>query len=283
MQASRYFNVRLASLPHFLSLTHRCNMGGGWYNNKWGGARKKWGGTKKRYYKKKPSVSSRAVAEKRYEDHSAGGGGLPSFPATQTVSMRFAGYANISTMAVLGTNNVYSANSAYDPDVTSLGGFSAMGWDEWSAFYNHYCVDSATITATFTIAANVAPSATPVFCYIKLVDETTDDSENFQVWCCNGNTTWKQAAQGTNANVFSLKKHYNTRSFFKIEDPQDALERLGAPVTSNPTERAYFQVGMCSGTNAAPVPPGEATEYPCFVNVLITYNVTFSEPKALAH
>jgi len=253
------------------------------YRKRWGSRQGGWKGKKKSYYKHKPSVSSRAVAEKRYEDHSTGGGGLPSFPATQTVSLRFAGYADIGTTGVLGTNNIYSANSAYDPDVTAAGGFSAMGWDEWSAFYNHYCVDSATITATFTIAASVTPSATPVFCYIKLVDETTDDSENFQIWCCNGNTTWKQAAQGTNANVFSLKKHYNTRSFFNLEDPQDALERVGAPVTTNPPERAYFQVGMCSGTNAAPVPPGEATEYPCFVNVLITYNVTFSEPKALVH
>jgi len=253
------------------------------YKKRWGGyggGRKKWGGGK-RYYKKSPSVSSRAVAEKRYESHSEGGGGLPSFPASQTVSMRFAGLANLSTSGVLGTNNVYCANSPYDPDDTSITGLSAMGWKEWSTFYNHYCVDSATITATFTIAASATPSATPVFCYIKLVDETTDDTENFQLWCCNGNTTWKQAAQGTNACVFSLKKHYNTRSFFKIDDPQDALARVGAPVTTYPNERAFWQVGMCSGTNAPPVPPGEATEYPCFVNVLITYNVTFSEPKTL--
>lgn len=253
------------------------------YNRRWTPRRR---APARRYYRAKSNrrpVLTRRVAEHRYSNHTSGGGGLPSFPATQTVSMRFAGFANLSTNAVLGTNNVYSANSAYDPDVTSLGGFSAMGWDEWSAFYNHYCVDSASITATFTIAANVAPSATPVLCYIKLVDETTDDSENFQVWACNGNTAWKQAAQGTNACVFQLKKNFNTRSFFNIDDPQDALERLGAPVTSNPTERAYFQVGMCSGTNATPVPPEGATEYPCFVNVLITYNVTFSEPKALAH
>jgi len=227
------------------------------------------------------TTTTRRAAETRYTSHQESGGGLPSFPATQTVSMRWAGLANLSTTGVLGTNNIYCANSVYDPDDSSMSGLSAMGLKEWSVFYNHYCVDSAKITATFTIPANATPSATPVFCYIKLVDETTDDTENFQLWCCNGNTVWKQAAQGTNANVFSLTKNFNARSFFKIDDPQDALARVGAPVTDNPAERAFWQVGMCSGTNSPAVPPGESTEYPCLVNVLITYNVTFSEPKTI--
>lgn len=244
----------------------------------WG---KKWSG-KKTYYKRRPTTRE-PQARNTYKNYTQGGPSMVNFPATNTVAMRWSGYANVGTTGVVGTNNVYSANSVYDPDHTSGAGFSAMGLDEWSMFYNHYCVDSATITATFTIPASATPSPTPIACYIKLTDDTSDDTELSQSWMCNGNTCWKEAAQGTQAVVFQLKKHFNAADFFGLKDPMDAQSNIGALVSTNPAERAYWMVGMSSTTGSAPVPPGEATEYPCWVNVLITYNTTFTEPKYLPH
>lgn len=233
-------------------------------------------------YKRKPVTTQRS-AQSKYKLVSEGGPGLAQFPATNTVAMRWAGSCNLGTSGVAGDVHVYAANSIYDPDYTSAGGFSAMGYDEWLAFYNHYLVDSATISATFTIPASIIPSPSAVLCYIKLVDDTTDDSEQFSTWGCNGNTVWKQVAQGTNAVTVTLTKTFNCASFFNLANPQDAQARVGAPFGSNPPEGSYFMVGMSSIDGVPPIPPGEATEYPCVASVLLTYNTTLSEPKALTH
>lgn len=251
------------------------SYGGGWKSWKGKGKWKKGGSSKK--------VTTQKQAQAAFRKSASGGPGLPGFPATNTVCMRFAGQCDLSVTGVLGDQHTYSCNSGYDPDFTSAGGFSAMGWDEWSAFYNHYMVESAKITVTFTIPASATPSPTPMCAYLKLTDDGTDDAENFEIWQTNGNTVWKPFAQGTQATVLQLTGTFNTKTFFDVVDPIDAQERLGAPMTTNPTERAFWMIGVCSTSGAAPTPPGEATSYPAFATVLIEYNITLTEPKALAH
>lgn len=62
-------------------------------------------------------------------------------------------YSRRHTQVGTGTANIpyvytFNANSCYDPDNTG-GGTQPTGWDQWSAFYRHYCVLASRITVTW--------------------------------------------------------------------------------------------------------------------------------------
>lgn len=72
-----------------------------------------------------------------------------------------------------------------------------------------------------------------------------------------------------------IASKFSCKQFFKIANPSDNTERVGAQMGASPTETADYVLWVQSfgGT-----PPGDNTIY---VNVTIDYAVIFGEPKDL--
>jgi hypothetical protein len=75
-------------------------------------------------------------------------------------------------------------------------------------------------------------------------------------------------------NPRKVSKTYDPRIFFNIKDIEDNWKRLGALISADPAEEAYFTVfaGSAATSNDPPA-----------VNCLVTidFTVMFSEPKEL--
>lgn len=171
----------------------------------------------------------------------------------------------VGSMAVLN----YSANDAQDP-YQGVGGHQPLGWDQWSAFYNHYVVVGARIKVQFS-NESWSTGNSQVMCGINLSDDLTISSSPTALAEQNL-TKYKLLRVGSNQNQVVAYKNYSARKFFNITDIKDNFDRLGALVSTGPTEKAYFNVfaGSIIGSDDAPQ-----------INILVTidYIVDFSEPK----
>uniref|UniRef100_UPI004048E6F8 hypothetical protein n=1 Tax=Algoriphagus sp. TaxID=1872435 RepID=UPI004048E6F8 len=181
------------------------------------------------------------------------------FPAVEKYQLRYCDTIAINAPIGAAASYLFRANSIYDPDQTGTG-HQPYGHDQLNEIYNHYCVDSSTITVTPTTFSGVMG--------ISVTDN--------QVVSSGFNTVKEQQAtsisvvpHGTaGTNPVTLKKTYNRWSSFPVYKDTSAL--MGA----NPAEEAYFQLWV-TGTDAG-IDPANAT----FL-VTITYNVTCYELKDL--
>ena len=69
------------------------------------------------------------------------------FPAVEKYQLRYSQTVTIDPSQASATSALFRANSIYDPD-KSVGGHQPYGHDVLEQIYNHYCVDSATITVS---------------------------------------------------------------------------------------------------------------------------------------
>lgn len=138
---------------------------------------------------------------------------------------------------------VFRANSIYDPDY-SAAGHQPMGYDQLSALYAHYVVLSSTIVARYrhfeatdkylaVTGVLLSSSYTPVTnLWTTLVEQPRD--------VCS--SQYSDSATSTSGQpLLSLRGPvYNAKKFFGVKDPQDAASTIGASVTTNPSDGAYF-------------------------------------------
>lgn len=183
------------------------------------------------------------------------------------VKMRYAEGATINPGAagILNTY-VFSANSIYDPNVSSTGHQPLMH-DQLITFYNHYCVTRSKIHVTFTPStATIEPVSTVG---IKLNDVNNFSASDPDTIVEQDDTCYRMMYTGSN-NPVKLTKVYNAKTFFNIKDIKDNLDRLGSNFGANPTEQAYFMVfaGNQHAYDGAAI----------YINVLIEYEVLVSEP-----
>lgn len=180
------------------------------------------------------------------------------FPAVEKYQLRYCDTIQIDAPAGQANSYLFRANSIFDPEYSGAG-HQPYGHDTLQEIYNHYCVDSATITVTPTNCNGVFG--------ISVTDNATVSS--------GFNTVKEQQATSmavqngvTGNRALTLKKHYNRHTSFPVYKDTSAF--MGA----NPAEEAYFQLWM-TGTDGG-INPNNAT----FL-VTITYNVTCYELKDL--
>jgi hypothetical protein len=194
------------------------------------------------------------------------------FPKTNQVRLRYV--EGISINAGTGTLglHLFRANSCFDPNYTGTG-HQPNGFDQWSAFYNHYVVTHSKITTHFTIDSSAAISAGIMVCGVSLTDDVTSTT--------SPSLMLEQSQTAKTTGVFNLynnprrvSKTYDPKVFFNVTDVNDNWKRLGALISANPDEEAYFTIYVGSPLSSLDVPS---------VNVLveIEYTVMFSEPKEL--
>ena len=195
---------------------------------------------------------------------------ITGFPIAQSVTLCYCAGMDIETdTAAIGYKD-FRANGMYDPEV-AIGGHQPLGFDQWSAFYNHWIVYSSTIEATFrdNAEANLCQVG------ILLGDDTTmpvtatairEQPLNRNKFLVSGNVG-KQA-------ITTVRHTFNTKQFFNLVDVKDAGDRLGGSIAADPTDVAIFRVyfGLAD----------DSTSSRTFnIAVKIRYTAVFSEPKAL--
>ncbi|WP_445772155.1 hypothetical protein, partial [Rheinheimera sp.] len=180
------------------------------------------------------------------------------FPAVEKYQLRYCQTIGIDPNVGQAASYLFRANSIYDPDFTGTG-HQPYGHDQLEEIYNHYCVDSATITVTPTdgVQGIWGISVTDN----SVVTSGFDTVVEQQATSVTG-PSWNGAQMPT------LKKTYNRHTSFPVYKDTSAL--MGA----NPAEEAYFQV-WCRAKDAATNQPNS------LFLVCITYNVTCYELKDL--
>ncbi len=184
-------------------------------------------------------------------------------------SLRYCATEPLTSTAGAIHSVVYSANSAYDPK-TAAGGHQPMGYDTFSALYNHYVVVGSKITVKFISESQQIPT----ICGIYLSDSQTVPYTTYQ--------EFREARKGTQGLLGSLAikpvtaiSKFSAKKFFNLDNVKDNFDRLGALVTANPEEQAYYMIFVQSADYA-----NTGSEIQCLIT--IDYLIEYSEPVDLA-
>jgi len=193
---------------------------------------------------------------------------LSGMPKTRRAILRYTEHVTSMT-STTGTlaSYVFRANGLYDPNYTSTG-HQPMGFDQWAALYNHYVVLGSKMTVkVLPQETNVSPCVIGTFLTDgSAVPYTTPGS-------------FIEAKRGpyrlfkATDRVVSLVQKYSSKKQFNVVDVKDNMDRLGAPVTADPTEEAMFNIWFFTM---------DLTTASLNLFVSIDYIVEFSEPKDMA-
>lgn len=165
------------------------------------------------------------------------------------------------------STNLFRANSIYDPDYSGAG-HQPMGYDQYIEMYSDVLVRSSRITVTHlnsttsgtVFGVTLSPSATS----LTIPGDYIEQQTCAYAYTNSSLTTLNQ----TVVNKFDAKR------FFDVKDPVDE-EDLHHGAGSNPAKVAYYHVFVGGFTTTADAAASA-------VNVLIEYDVEFSEPVQLA-
>lgn len=198
---------------------------------------------------------------------------LPTgFPQTTMVKLKYVDTITLDSALGVVDSRYFRCNSLFDPD-QAAGGHQPLGHDQWSSFYNHYVVVGALCKATFAKDSNTPEGGFNV-CGIQVTDDTVA-SANVTTLLEQGMTSKKYAYKSINSHKpVTVTRGFSTKKFFNVTNVSDNIDRLGALITANPIEQAFFQV--FTGAASSAVNPNAQT---CLVE--ITYTVIYSEPKEL--
>jgi len=201
------------------------------------------------------------------------------FPSNKIVRMRYAERISMApeNVASFAFYN-FSANNAFDPNRSGTG-HQPMGYDQWSGFYNHYVVVGSKITVKFIPQTPTSSENETVICGVKLTDDTTPVITSGSLWENISERGFSRQIMIPNTNAIrpvTTSAKYSAKKFFNVTNVKDNLTRIGATVSSSPTDEAIYQVWFASATDVNL--PG----YIMHALVQIDYLVVFSEPKDIA-
>ncbi len=205
--------------------------------------------------------------------------GLP-FSTSRVTTLRYVLQVTLNCNNNAFSYIVFNANGPQTPfssastNVTATTAHQPKGWDQWTAFYNDYVVISSTLKVTSSGQNSTDPLTGAGILAVALSD--TNGAYGSAMDCLeDGKSVWKHFAPNTSQAPTVVKHYFNAKKFFNITDINDNVTRLGANVTSQPSEAAYFFVQFfCNNTAAS------STSGP-FTWVELEYTVMFTSPKDL--
>lgn len=212
---------------------------------------------RKRIIKRKPKTYKR----KRRRNTQGYQSGMPK---VRRAKLRYS--ENISLTSTAGSTGVYTfrANFPYDPNETGAG-HQPMSYDQWGQMYNHYVVVGSKITI---LQMSGGAAATATISGVYLSDDTTLPYTTPNGFIEAKKGTWRTTTHQRKPTKFSC--NFSAKKFFSITDIKDNTGRLGALVSTNPTELAYFNIWFNDVTGAT-----TTNDY----QVVVDYIIQFSEPK----
>lgn len=195
---------------------------------------------------------------------------VPNGIPTQTIAkLRYCDSIDmVSNSGTLGFQT-FRANSIFDPDYTGLG-HQPYPRDTWSQLYNHYVVLGSKITVIYGTSGDTQSNNQVVG--VLLGDQNTAGYTDYTEFMEAGKGSYKVLSDQRNAKYAVCK--YSAKKFYQVANVSDNVDRLGAAMTTNPTEQAFFHL-WCQSQN-------KSSTTNCPVTVQIDYIVKFSEPKLLS-
>lgn len=189
-------------------------------------------------------------------------------PTMRTANMRYVATQSVTSTGGALQEVILRANSVFDPFQGS-GGHQPMSYDQWSALYNHYVVLGSKITIKLL---PIDGDQSPGYCGIYLSDGTVPPYTSAPEFAEARKGTWKLIIPAQSSSV-TLTNKLSVKKFFNVKDVKDNIDRLGASVTANPAEEAYyhFWYGTANGSTDT-----------IRIMYTIDYIVQFSEPKDIA-
>jgi len=226
------------------------------------------------------SKRRRVIKKKRYAFKRKGRGRNRAlvqvgFPRQQAVKLRYVSTVSINPAATQLGYHFFRANSLYDPDYTSAG-HQPMTYDMWGTLYNHYVVVGSRITVTF--GGDGSTGQTPLIYGVALTDDPTSTS-NPTTLLENGTTGYRITSPngpGQLARCPRYSKGFSAKRFFSVVNPTDNVTRIGASISADPTEVAFFAVFV------GPLPDTAYDIGTMLCTIQIEYFALFSEPKEQA-
>lgn len=182
----------------------------------------------------------------------------------------------ITGAAGIITTRFFSANGAYDPDVTGTG-HQPMGFDTMMLYYEQYCVVRSKITVTFVNkgveAVRAAISLTPDTTAPVIGDLVENGLIRPVVLDAPNNSSGSGGRYGRIA-VDNLS--CDTASFFGRKSHRELLDdtSLNGNSAANPSEQVYFAVSSWGGFST----DNTTVNY----DVILEYDVIFWEPRKLS-
>lgn len=190
---------------------------------------------------------------------------VPLFPARTTRRLRYSTNVTLSSASGAVATHVFAANGLFDPDITSTG-HQPMGFDQMMLSYNHYCVKTARIRASFKNTTTSVPqacirldgAATP----ITVIDQIIEEGMLVQ-------------------SALEIKGDYGANKMLTIgidiaahQGVNDVVDNpsLQGTAAANPAEISYFHIQMWDSA---------AVSGTCNVDVEIEFTATFTEPRIL--
>lgn len=195
------------------------------------------------------------------------------FPATTMVKLRYCESATLNPAAGFCARYQFRANSCNDPNQTGAG-HQPLGYDQWSVFYNHYVVVGAKLKVTISPNTTTASAGTTI-CGITLADDTTGSTNLSTIMEQPLTRSTKRYTSISASKPAVITKTFSAKKFFNLTNVTDNISRIGATITNDPSELAYFSTWVGMG-NVLIDPP----EYNLFFE--LEQIVIFSEPKELS-
>jgi len=182
----------------------------------------------------------------------------------QLVNFRYQDVRSIQPAALATAVHIFSANGAYDPDISG-GGHQPRGFDQLMQLYDHFVVIATKITIDFIARAG---ETVPVICGVAVRDFTTTDDYNGYIE--GGNVKYSYTGQFNGVKT-RIEYKLNPNRFLGRSKPM-ADPNLKGSTSGNPTEQCFFHVFLY-----APFILQDPGAYAA--NVVIEYTAILIEPK----
>lgn len=196
----------------------------------------------------------------------------PVIPDTTIVTLRYHQTVFVNPSTGLAGSYLFRANSIQDPNYTdSTGDHQPYGHDEWSNFYQHYCVMNSKCTARFISQSSVVANGSAL-AVLGLQRSATLQSDVDTIIERRDASTKFMSTAGSN-QACTLVKKYDAKKFHGYTDLGDSAETRTA-IGSNPLDVAYFNVSLVPLSSAYDVDPTA-------VSVTIDYTIKFMERQEL--
>jgi len=189
----------------------------------------------------------------------------PLFPYRTKRNIQYYASGSVSTGTATANSYVFSANGAYDPDISGTGG-QPMGFDQMMLYYNHYVVKKARIRA---VIGNTSTSLTPsVGIHVSGSSSVVSSIEQLVE---SGDLVFHELSfAGSYGSRARLNRTLNVGKFQGVNNVLDDPNMRGDSA-SNPAEQSYFHLVTWN--------PYSATQVASSFQVLIDYEVWFTEPR----
>lgn len=192
-------------------------------------------------------------------------------PDSKIVKLRYVETVSRNPGTGATATYLFRANSLFDPNFTSTG-HQPLGFDQWSIFYDHYTVIGSKITAQF-LSTTSTPTTGAAVCGIRLADSVSTVAD-VTTAMEQGTSNYRIMTNANASGKVTLTKGFSAKKFFGLKDVKDNRGILGASMTTNPPEDAYFQVF---------VGPTELSQDLGDINIIVTieYIAKLTERKTL--